>query len=182
MPYIARDARAAYDAAVDSLFSEAREDDWRWRFETVVLGVAEAIYGTAKTRYWLQNEFAGVLGCCALEWDRRVKGAERRVEDDDALNWDWRNCLSIVSTLIDRVVALIPREDHAQRPGHFNYFLTRVLLKAIERGYIQPQTDPSAILLGLQRVWYAQVTGPYEDSAIATNGDCFPPDADWLMG
>lgn len=169
MPYIATDSRTDYDVIVENFFTDLTPENWRDRVAALIFSVSFDLYGDANnTRYFKQNEIVGVFAAAALEAKRRLGGAEFSPEK---IHYDWKSSVTSVVKTAEKVVALVPRSDETQRCGHLNYFATELTLAAANRGWLKSPNGPGQFLLSLADQWYALVTGPYEDEAIAKNGD-----------
>lgn len=170
MPYIAPEQRPEFDSLVQEFLSDIDAGNWPRRFLALVVSLGEEIYGEGKhTRYYLQNEYAGVLASAAREWARRVGGQAGQFPRSAPLDSPNNHCAFVAA----KVAGTIAQGDVTLRPGCLNYFLTSVLIAACQKHLLAPRQAPSLLILG-HLLWYERVTGPYEDQAIARNGDCFP--------
>ena len=167
MPYIAADARGVYDVLVADIISVSGTLEFSKLASSIVFEAAGRIYGRENTRYFMQNEFAGVLSCALLEWCRRT-GCE--YPRSKALQIDL--AIPAVANLAERLCSLMPH-DPSTRPGHFNYFISTLFIAGVQNQLIDVQAS-AELFLQILNAWYGTVTAPYEDGAIQQNGDCYP--------
>lgn len=180
VPYIAREARAPYDKLVEALLFRLDRSNWAPIFGSVIREVGVSLYGgPEETRYYKQNEFIGALSCMRLEWQHRL-GLRDAVADRDL---SFRLLTEMnepsYSSLIDEIAAELRRQPDDARPGHLNYFVTAAMVDAVTRGWLSAQSVLNYIY-SLEQWVYSVTTRPYEEGAIARNGDVMPPD--WFRG
>jgi hypothetical protein len=167
MPYISPADRPNYDALIAVFLQNMPSDDLEHHAAMLILSVAERIYGSAdQTRYYLQNEFLGVLYAASLEYRRRT--ADCVVVG--RMFSHWSEAIPEVSSFADKLHELVP-SDPTKRPGHLNYLITEFALALVARKWLDRIDGPCDFFGALAYTWYHYTTGPYEDAAIENNGD-----------
>ena len=170
MPYIATESRPVYDTVVTELLNSSTAENWKDRATALIFSVTFELYGDANnTRYFKQNEIAGVFCAAALESIRRLGGQFAPSPANHLTNW--KEFTISVAKQSATVLAAIPRSDDSQRCGHLNYLITELTLAAVQKGWLEETEGPSRFIFTLADTWYDLVTGPYEDEAIEKNGD-----------
>ncbi len=169
MPYIAKEHRSELDKIAQRLIEQLPKDDAHLEVFGFLYEMMRDVYcGHTGTRYFLQNEMIGVLSCMSFEWqDRRdvYPNGDRSIAKLPEISSATRNILK-------DLISLIPKDDYTLRPGHLNYFITILMRDAIKSSIFVNEEIPNWIE-ALSRHLYSTLTRPYEDSAIAKNGDVF---------
>lgn len=174
MPYISPEQRPPYVAAAETFLSSLSHNDAVSLLPAAIRAILESVYGTVEdTRYYRQNELQGVLSCMRREWCSRLNlptNISRQVSFK--LTTASGEEPKAFCELLNTVSKAVPLADETLRAGHLNFFISEMMNQVVEKGWLKAAEVPD--LIDAIAEWlYEEITRPYEDRAIAKNGDCF---------
>ncbi len=174
MPYIAKSERGPYDKGAELLLSALDPEAWRQQLAPVICEIGRRVYGDPdSTRYYRQNEFLGVLGCMANEWQDRLRVPAYGADASLSFESMGQSESAQFEDTIALVVGLLQKEADEARPAKLNYLLTWTMIGVVEAAWC-PADYPPSYVRAMARWVYQTVVRPFEDRAKARNGDVFP--------
>jgi len=151
MPYVSNELRELVRLPITALRADLDGYSGTLRAAVLVEIVTTAMEPATGWRYHHLHRAYGVFLAAAAEADRRLPGGLAWLHDE------YVN-IAFFQGSIEQIAHSVRMQPDENRDGYLNYIVSMI-------------APNGSMLLGAGRVFYDEVVAPYEDLAIAKNGD-----------